>query len=51
VRPWPKFALEGAVNAATFFRDYAELLARTNRPDEAARLQARAHAAGVRDYS
>lgn len=36
------FALEGSVDTQSFFRDYAELMSRTNRPEEAAKLRARA---------
>ena len=40
------FALQGAADTQSFFRDYAELLSRTNRPAEAAEFQERANIAG-----
>jgi hypothetical protein len=40
-----KFNLEGAVDARTLFQDYAELLDRTNRHEEAEVMNARAKAA------
>lgn len=40
------FALAGAVDTRSFFRDYAELMSRTGRPAQAAEFEARANSIG-----